>query len=83
MKFTIDVECTPQEARSFLGLPDVEPMQKALLVDLQKRLQANLEMVDPEALFRTWLPGATKGWEELMKTFVAPLAGPSKETGGD
>ena len=25
MKITIEVDCTPAEARSFMGLPDVEP----------------------------------------------------------
>ncbi|MFY9972047.1 MAG: DUF6489 family protein, partial [Roseiarcus sp.] len=28
MKITVDVDCTPLEARQFMGLPDVEPMQK-------------------------------------------------------
>ncbi|WP_420846806.1 DUF6489 family protein [Microvirga tunisiensis] len=28
MKITMDVECTPEEARAFLGLPDVKPMQE-------------------------------------------------------
>jgi hypothetical protein len=27
MKFTVDVDCTPQEARTFLGLPDLKPLQ--------------------------------------------------------
>ena len=26
MKITVDVDCTPEEARAFLGLPDVKPM---------------------------------------------------------
>ena len=25
MKVTVNVECTPEEARTFLGLPDVQP----------------------------------------------------------
>lgn len=34
MKITIDVDCTPDEARRFLGLPDVAPMQEALMAQL-------------------------------------------------
>ena len=26
MKFTVNVDCTPEEARSFLGLPDLSPL---------------------------------------------------------
>ena len=37
MKITIDIDCTPQEARSFLGLPDVEPMQQALMKMVQEK----------------------------------------------
>lgn len=28
MKFTVNVECTPEEARSFLGLPDLSPIHE-------------------------------------------------------
>jgi hypothetical protein len=27
MKVTVEIDCTPEEARRFLGLPDVVPMQ--------------------------------------------------------
>ena len=29
MKITIEIDCTPDEARQFVGLPDVKPMQAA------------------------------------------------------
>ena len=29
MKFTVDVDCTPEEARRFLGLPDLSPVHEA------------------------------------------------------
>jgi hypothetical protein len=69
MKFTIDIDCTPQEARAFLGLPDVESVQKALAAEVESRLRAALDRMDPERMLETWMP-AVKGWEELMKAFV-------------
>lgn len=30
MKFTINVDCTPEEARRFFGLPDVDQMNEAM-----------------------------------------------------
>ena len=31
MKFTVDVDCTPEEARRFLGLPDLTPVHQAYI----------------------------------------------------
>ena len=31
MKMNITVECTPEEARAFLGLPDITPVNEALV----------------------------------------------------
>ena len=42
MKIVIDVECTPEEARSFLGLPDVAPVQQAMMEEIQRRLAVGL-----------------------------------------
>ena len=33
MKFTVNVECTPEEARRFVGLPDVTPLNEMLVRD--------------------------------------------------
>ena len=47
MKITVDVDCTPLEARQFMGLPDVEPMQKAAMAQIEKRMMAELERYTP------------------------------------
>jgi hypothetical protein len=36
MKITIDMDTTPLELRQFLGFPDVQPMQKAVMTELEK-----------------------------------------------
>ena len=61
MKIKIDIDCSPQEARAFFGLPDLEPMQGAVLDRMQARLTEYLEAKDPEALLRLWLPGGIQG----------------------
>ncbi|MGO8866321.1 MAG: DUF6489 family protein [Alphaproteobacteria bacterium] len=75
MKITIDIDCTPQEARSFLGLPDLEPLQTALLGDVEARMRAALASMDPDALMKLWFPGGMQGWEQLQKMFWAQVAG--------
>ena len=69
MKITIDIDCTPQEARSFLGLPHVEPMQEALLAQMQERLAQHLKAIEPDALMSAWLPGGIKGLAALQEQF--------------
>ena len=71
MKITFDVDCTPEEARSFFGLPDVKPMQDALLKKAEDRLSANIDAMAPEALLKTWLPASFQGMEQLQKVFWA------------
>ncbi|MXP26474.1 hypothetical protein GRI39_10530 [Altererythrobacter indicus] len=39
MKVNIEIECTPQEARSFMGLPDVERANEAYLEQMSKAMK--------------------------------------------
>lgn len=86
MKISIDIDCSPEEARSFLGLPDVAPMQQALMQDMQKRMTKALDGMEPEALLKTWLPASFQGWEEMQKNFWSQMtrtaAGSSRKKGG-
>jgi len=78
MKVKIDIDCTPQEARQFFGLPDIEPMQKVLLAEMEERMRTALAAMDPEALFKIWLPAGVQGWEQLQQMFWSRLAGGSR-----
>lgn len=69
MKFTMNVECTPEEARSFFGLPDVQPMQERLMAELETRMMDNLRAMAPEAIVSTWFPAGMQNMEQLQKMF--------------
>ena len=79
MKFKVDIDCTPDEARAFFGLPDLKPLQEALLPELEERLRATLKAIDPEAMLKTWLPATLKGFEQLQEMFLAQMAGLGKK----
>jgi hypothetical protein len=74
MKITLDVDCTPEEARSFFGLPDVKPMQDALMKQIEDRMTASLHAMDPETMVRTWLPAGVQGMEQMQKMFWAQFS---------
>jgi len=75
MKITFDIDCTPEEARTFLGLPDVKAMQDVVMRKAEERLLANLEAMSPEALMGAWLPAGFQGMEQLQKLFWAGFQG--------
>jgi len=73
MKVTIDVECTPEEARRFFGLPDVAPVQQTMMDEIERRLLAGLESMEPEALMKTWLPLGLQSMDQLQKMFWSQM----------
>ena len=75
MKIKLDIDCTAEEARHFLGLPDVQPMQEVLLKEVQERISANIKAMDPKTMVETWLPATLKGFEQLQQMFMAQMAG--------
>lgn len=86
MKITVDIDCTPQEARAFLGLPNIEPMQDELLAQLQQQLSKYLANTDPEAMLKQWLPESVKGLgqvqEQFWRQFMTGMAGATAPSEG-
>jgi len=78
MKITVNVECTPEEARTFLGLPDLKPMQDELVQEMRKRVLAGAAAMDPGEMLRNWM-AATAGVEQ-MQEFFAKMTGGKRDT---
>ena len=74
MKVNIEIECTPAEARQFFGLPNVEPMQAAVIQQLEKRMLADIDRFSPEALMTSWLPMGPRGAEQIQDFFRGVLS---------
>ena len=75
MKFNVEVECTPAEARAFLGLPDVTPLNDAMVAEMQKRMEANVAAMQPEELMKTWTSYGLQAQDQfrrLMEAAVKP-----------
>jgi hypothetical protein len=77
MKAKIEVECTPEEARAFLGLPDVAALNKTLTDEMQTRLKANMAALKPEELMKNWMAFGGQAQEQFMKLMGA-AAGAAK-----
>ena len=82
MKVNVEIDCTPLEARQFFGLPDVGPMQTAVMEKLQQQMTANIEKVSPEALMQSWFTFDPKLAERFGDLFAA-MAGLGTTRGSD
>ena len=89
MKVNITMDMTPQEARAFMGLPDVAPIQQRMMDEMQERMKAAFDTGDPEAMMRAWMPffsgtGGAEAFQQFQKFFwdTAKLAatGGKRET---
>ncbi len=69
MRFQINFDCTPEEAREFLGVPDMMPMQQAVMDQLNTKLMDNMKTMAPEDLMKTWVPAIFQGWSEVQQNF--------------
>jgi hypothetical protein len=72
MKVHIEMDMTPEEARAFMGLPDVRPMQQKMMDEMQQRMKAAFDANDPEGMVKAWLPfsygaGGAEAFQKLQK----------------
>jgi hypothetical protein len=71
MKIELEIECTPAEARAFLGLPDVSALNDHLVAEMQKRMDANMAALAPEELMKNWMAFGAGAQEQFMKLMTA------------
>jgi hypothetical protein len=83
MKVIVEVDCTPEEGRRFLGLPDVVPMQQAAMEKLQQRMESAVEASTPEALLKAWLPMAPDQMQQAFAKLFGAFGGAKPATGAD
>ena len=86
MKVKIDLDMTPEEARTLMGLPDLKPMQERLLAQLEKQLSSNMAYVDPEQIMKGIMPVGAQSMEqfqELLWSMARSAMGTSSKTTKD
>jgi hypothetical protein len=69
MKFTVDVDCTPEEARAFLGLPDLKPIHDVYIKAVMEAVSGQTNLEQMERLFRGMSPLGDAG----MKFFSSMM----------
>lgn len=77
MRVTVNVECSPDEARAFLGLPDVTGLNEMLVARVTAQAESNLDLVDPSELIKTWTSFGGMMREQFLAAMTAAVGGAS------
>jgi hypothetical protein len=78
MKLNIEIDCTPAEARAFLGLPDVTALNDHLVAEMQKRMDANMAAMQPDELMKTWTSFGVQAQDQFRRLMEAAVTGAPK-----
>ena len=69
MKVTVDVDCTPEEARRLMGLPDLSSVHEAYVEKMRKAVTEGIGPEHFSELLKTWGPmseGAFTMWKGML-----------------
>ncbi len=70
MKMTVDFDFTPDEARQFLGLPDVKQMQSRVMEKLEQQMLDAAAAYSPDELMKRWFSIMPQSPERFMEALL-------------
>ena len=68
MKINIEIDVTPEEAREFFGLPNIQAFQERMVAQFAEGLEASTEQRDE--FVRSMVETAMEPWQGLAKLFA-------------
>lgn len=84
MKINIDIDMTPEEARKLMGMPDMEPLQQAMMKKLEEKMAEALdEMSQPDYLFKRFFPIGIQGMEQFQRMTQEVMDRASQQASSD
>lgn len=78
MRVTVNVDCSPEEARAFLGLPDVTGLNEMLVARVAAQAESNLDLIDPSELIKAWTSLGGMMREQFLAAMTAAVGGTSE-----
>jgi len=70
MKINVEVDCTPEEARRFMGLPDLTPVHDRYLQMMMETVENGPRPEVVEQMMRSWAPMGEAGmnfWRKMIE----------------
>ena len=69
MKISVDVDCTPEEAWRFMGLPDLSSVHAIYLAKVEKMVDEGITADNIDTMVRAWSPMGEAGmtmWRQMF-----------------
>ena len=70
MNISVNIDCTPEEARRLMGLPDMAPVHDLYMGKIREAMTEGLTPDAIEKLIRAWAPMGDVGmnaWRQLIE----------------
>jgi len=86
MKFNIEIDCTPEEARRLVGLPDLEPLHDIYLSRVKELMAKGITPDLVQQMVKSWVPMGESGLgmlQSLMGQFSGGLMGGASKSSGN
>jgi hypothetical protein len=77
MKISVDVECTPEEARRLMGLPDFSSVHEIYLEKMRRTIEDGITPDALEGMMRSWSPMGEAGMN-MWRQMIEQISGASK-----
>lgn len=73
MKVNVEVECTPEEARRAVGLPDLSPVHDRYIAMMLDSMDGSVKPEMIETMMKNWAPMGDAGLSMWRRLFEAGL----------
>lgn len=71
MKVNVEVDCTPEEMRRLMGLPDLTPIHDRYVALVSETMEGKMRPEAIEAMMQSWTPMSEAGmnfWRRMIET---------------
>lgn len=75
MKFNVEVDCTPEELRRLVGMPDLSAVHDVYLDKLKSAADKGITPDVVEGMIRNWVPMGDAGVDLVRQFMGAAVSG--------
>lgn len=71
MKVNVEIDCTPEEARRAVGLPDLTPLHERYVAMMMDMMEGGVKPELLEGMMRNWAPmgeASLAVWRRMFET---------------
>ena len=86
MKINVEIDCTPEEARRLVGLPDLEPLHDIYLSRVKELMAKGITPDMVQSMVKSWVPMGESGLnlvQSLLGQFGGGMMGSAGRKTGD